>query len=103
MDRGFLKSKPQWFWELTGDEAEVASIPDWLTEWWTIYDGSYYSAKDVGIVVKNDDVHGFTVTWGMLKGETKPTIEDFTPLSWSSQTEMNATSDKYWPIYARKV
>jgi hypothetical protein len=124
----FLATKPQWFWELTGDKTEVASIPDWLTGWWTIYDGNYYyyyffkdgsvvyieqkpsthwippkTVGNHGVVVKNDDVHGFRVTWGMVKGETIPTIEDFTPRDWSSQTEMNASSNKYSPIYARKM
>jgi hypothetical protein len=129
MRQDFLATKPQWFWELTGDNAEVPSdIPDWLTGWWTIYDGSYYyyyffkdgsvvyieqkpsthwippkTIGNRGVVVKNDAGHGFKVTWGVLKGETIPTIEDFTPLGWSSQTEMNATSNKYSPIYARKM
>ena len=125
----FLARKPQWFWELTGDRTEAASdVPDWLVGWWTIYDGAYYyyyffgdgavvyidqrpNAKWIppktignrGVVVKNDTVHGFKVTWGTIKGETIPTIEDFTPLGWSSQTEMNASSNKYSPIYARKM
>ena len=126
----FLAKKPQWFWELTGEKkTESASgIPDWLVGWWTIYDGKYYfyyffgdgavvyikerpnakwippkTVSNRGVVVKNDAVHGFTVTWGILQGETLPTIEDFTPLGWSSQTEMNAKSNKYSPIYARKM
>ena len=125
----FLATKPQWFWETTGDKAQTASdIPDWLVGWWTIYDGAYYyyyffkdgsvvyieqkpnthwvppkTIHNHGVVVKNDAVHGFKVTWGVLKGETIPTIEDFTPLGWSSQTEMNAASNKYSPIFARKM
>jgi hypothetical protein len=125
----FLATQPQWFWELTGDKAEGASvIPEWLAGWWTVYDTNYYyyyffkdgavvhidqkpnahwippkTIGNRGSVVKNEKVHGFTVTWGMIKGESKPTIEDFTPLGWSSQTEMNATSNKYGPIYARKM
>ena len=130
MSDGFLnKSKPWWFWETTGDKAQAASdIPDWLVGWWTIYDGEYYyyyffkdasvvyikdkpspkwippkTVGNHGMAVKNDAVHGFTVTWGLLKGETVQTIEDFTPLGWTSQTEMNAASNKYSPIYARKL
>jgi hypothetical protein len=121
--------KPQWFWELTGDKTEGASvIPQWLIGWWTVYDTNYYyyyffpdgtvvhteqkpnvrwtppkTIGNRGVVVKNDAVHGFKVTWGMLKGETIPTIENFTPLGWSSQTEMNASSNKYGPIYAHKI
>jgi hypothetical protein len=130
MSDGFLnKSRPWWFWELTGDGAQAASdIPDWLVGWWTVYDGNTYyyyffgdgsvvyikqapnpkwtppkTIGNHGSVAKNDSVHGFTVTWDVLKGETTPTIENFTPLGWTSQTEMNATSNKYSPIYARKI
>jgi hypothetical protein len=130
MSPGFINgARPWWFWETTGDKTEAASdIPEWLVGWWTIYDGNcyyYYFFKDGavvyieqkpntkwippktignrGVVAKNDDVHGFKVTWGLLKGETIPTIEDFTPLGWTSRTEMNAKSNKYSPIYARKM
>ncbi|MDE3175480.1 MAG: hypothetical protein KGM15_05140 [Pseudomonadota bacterium] len=129
MRADFLATKPQWFWETIGDKTEPASdIPDWLVGWWTIYDGAYYyyyffhdgsvvyieqkpnpkwtppkTIGNRGVVVKNDAVHGFTVTWGVLKGEAIPTIEDFTPRNWSSRTEMNATSNKYSPIYAIKM
>jgi hypothetical protein len=129
MRSDFLATKPQWFWELTGDKTEGPSIiPDWLAGWWTIYDTNYYyyyffkdgsvvhieqkpnahwippkTIGNRGVVAKNAAVHGFKVTWGMIKGESIPTIEDFTPLGWSSQTEMNATSNKYGPIYARKM
>ena len=130
MSGGFLnKNRPWWFWETTGDGAATAStLPEWLVGWWTIYDGNYYyyyffrdgfvvyieqkpntkwippkTIGNRGVVAKNDAVHGFKVTWGVLKGETVPTIEDFTPLGWTSQTEMNAVSNKYSPIYARKL
>ncbi len=130
MSPGFINnSKPWWFWRLIGDGPQAASdIPDWLVGWWTVYDGSYYyyyffkdgsvvyiseppktnwvppkTIGNHGVVVKNDAVHGFTATWDIVKGETLPTIENFTPLGWTSQTEMNATSNKYSPIYARKI
>ena len=130
MSDGFLNSSTPWyFWETTGDKAATTSlIPDWLVGWWTIYDGNYYyyyffgdgavvyieqkpNAKwtppktvgNRGNVVPNPNVHGFKVTWTPTKGETTSTIEDFTPLGWSSQTEMNAVSNKYSPIYARKI
>ena len=129
MRADFLATRPQWFWELTGDKAAGPSaIPEWLVGWWTVYDTNYYyyyffpdgtvvhieqkpNARWVppktignrGVAVKYDTVHGFRVTWGMLKGETLATVEDFTPLGWTSQEEMNATSNKYGPIYARKI
>ena len=129
MSPTFLATKPQWFWQLTGDDTEAASdIPDWLVGWWTIYDGNYYyyyffkdgavvyieqapnskwippkTIHNRGVVAKNEAVHGFKVTWNVLTGESISTVEDFTPRDWSSQTEMNATSNKYSPIYARKM
>ena len=126
-------ARPYYFWQLTGDAPSQnasagGAVPDWLVGWWTVYDGQYYyyyffgdgtvvyieqvpnktwtppkTIHNRGVCVKNDKVHGYTVTWNPIAGETTSTIEDFTPLGWTSQTEMNAVSNKYSPIYAKKM
>ena len=44
MAPGFLETRPQYFWECTGDSPTIhaAIIPKWLTGWWTVYDTNYY-------------------------------------------------------------
>jgi Type VI secretion system (T6SS), amidase effector protein 4 len=123
-------ARPRYFWELVGDnsEPENPDIPQWLLGWWTVYDTNYYyyyffadgtviyieqppnlawvppkAVHNRGVCIKDESVHGFKVTWNLIGGETIKTEERFTPLGWTSQTEMNATSNKYGPLFARKM
>jgi hypothetical protein len=54
-------------------------------------------------VTKDDELHGFRVLWQPLKGETVGTEEKFTRVNWTSEEAMNATSNKYAPLYAQKM
>jgi hypothetical protein len=125
-----VAARPRYFWELVGDnsEPENPDVPQWLVGWWTVYDTNYYyyyffadgtviyieqppnlawvppkAVHNRGVCVKDESVHGFKVTWSPIAGETIKTEERFTPLGWTSQTEMNATSNKYGPLFARKM
>ena len=45
--------------------------------------------------------HGPRVTWNPLRN-LQATVETFTRVGWSSETEMNGTSNNYSPLFARK-
>jgi hypothetical protein len=126
MAGAILNSSPRWFWEI-GDDVSVtsAALPEWVQGWWTVYDGNYYyyyfhpdglvnyieskpnqkwiPPKKVGNqgTVKMTD-HGLKIAWKEL-GPPPPTEETFTQVNWSSTTEMNGVSNKYSPLFARKM
>ena len=126
-----LSTPPQWFWEVNGDSSVTTTssvVPNWVVGWWTVYDGNtyyYYFFPDGHVVYieqapnkhwippktlgnhgkayTNEKVHGVSIIWALRSGEAEPTCEDFTQLNWSSQTDMNGQSNKYSPLYARKI
>ena len=127
MGAAILTAQPRLFWRISEFATpKSAATPEWLQGWWTIYDGNYYyyyfyedltvsyiktrpnpkwtPEKTVGnhgkMTILND--HSFKVVWQQL-GPPPATEETFTRLGWTSTTEMNADSNKYSPIYARKT
>jgi hypothetical protein len=104
---------------------KAPAVPEWLPGWWTVYDGTYYyyhftdnfavayvkskpaSAKapapktpsNRGKVIVVE--HGVKVVWGALDG--CPTQETYTRCNWTSETEMNGVSNKYSPLFARRL
>jgi len=126
MAAGMVNSPLRWFWEI-GDSASAASavLPQWVQGWWTVYDGNYYyyyfypdgmvswietkpnqkwvPPKTVGNHGKVRTLeHGFKITW-KENGPPPPTEETFTRVGWSSTSEMNGVSNKYSPLFARKM
>lgn len=105
---------------------QAATLPNWVRGWWTAYDGNYYyyyfqdtpsvmytktkpaggsasppaSPANRGKVVMTE--RGLKITWNP-NGAGGPTVETFTQLNWSSTTEMNGVSNKYSPLFARKI
>lgn len=124
-----INQQPRWFWEINDGpgvpSAMLDAIPDWVQGWWTVYDGNYYyyyfhtngmvnyigtrpspkwipplTVGNQGKVEQTD--HGFKIVWN-AKGPPPPTEETFIRLNWTSTTEMNGLSNKYAPLFARKM
>ena len=99
--------------------------PDWLQGWWTVYDGNfycYYFHTDgwVNYIEQKPNVkwtppktvgnqgqyallaHGLHIVW-RERGTAPATEDTFTRLDWTSETEMNGVSNKYSPLFARKM
>jgi len=117
---------PIWFWHLGGGmPAPGSMVPDWLVGWWKVYDGNYYYYyfNKAGFVTHISQPpnpkwtppmnignqghvqmleHGPRVTWNPQKG-LEATVETYTRVGWSSETEMNGTSNNYSPLFARKM
>jgi hypothetical protein len=114
------------FWEIT-DAADANPIPIWLRGWWSVYDTNqyyYYFSDQHGVTytktkpaviaarpVKSPLNEG-TVTvsampphviidWNPADGGA--TQEKFTRANWISESEMNGTSNRYAPLFARKM
>jgi len=132
MDPKFTSSPgayPYWFWEVDDGSAAGNVLPDWLVGWWEVYNGQYYyyhfagsgrvtytktkvlsrnapapkAPNNVGKAVMNETVHGPIVTWAKVGGVAESTVEKFTRLNWSSETDMNGNSNNgYAPLYARR-
>jgi hypothetical protein len=106
------------------DDKKAHGVPEWLTGWWTVWDGNYYyyyftNDFAVGYVKSKPSPkapapktpnnkgrftlaeHGPKIVWNAVDGSS--TIETFTQRDWSSQTEMNGVSSKYSPLYAKKL
>jgi hypothetical protein len=45
----------------------------------------------------------FRITWSKMEAGEPATVENFTRVGWTSTTEMNGDSNKYSPLYARKM
>lgn len=113
------------FWEIGLDTPSNATLPDWLQGWWHVYDGNhyYYYFNELPTVVYTKKAppngsapppsnpanggrvdllpHGAKVTWRPTGGAT--TVEEFTRLGWTSETDMNGVSNRFAPLYARKI
>ena len=123
MAAGIERSGDRWFWQI-GDSASKVFTPEWLKGWWTVYDGNYYyyyfhadgwvnyidqKPNPKWIPPKNVGNQGtiefrpdtFKITW-REHGAPPATEETFWRI-WGSQTEMNGTSNKYSPLFARKM
>ncbi len=125
MAPGMVSSPLRWFWEISED-ASPAVLPEWAQGWWTVWDGSYYyyyfrpdgmvnyietkpnpkwtPPKTVGnhgqvTLIPN----GLRIEWRPTEPGGEPTKEDFTRVDWTSTTEMNGVSNKYSPLFARKM
>jgi len=120
----FLVGKPE---KDDGADAkqQPSGVPEWLPGWWTVWDGSYYyyhftdqftvsyvetkpskanspapkAPKNKGKVAQVE--HGIKITWNPVGGSS--TVETFTQRDWTSQTEMNGVSNKYSPLFARRM
>jgi hypothetical protein len=108
-----------------GADRAAKTVPEWLQGWWTVYDGNYYfyyfSDSPVVVFTKVKPVssnspapknphnrgtivfteNGCKITWG-INGSGGPTIENFSQLHGKGD-EMNGTSNKYSPLFARKL
>src|SRR5262245_48931159 len=109
-----------------GTEATDSSpIPSWLPGWWSVYDGKqyyYYFSDQHGVTYTKDKPvslsvppaksplnegtvtmteHGLVIDWNPADGGA--TRETFTRVDWTSQTEMNGESNRYAPLFARKM
>lgn len=117
---------PIWFWHIgAGMPAPSSMVPDWLVGWWKVYDGNYYYyyINKSGLAIYIDQVpnpkwtppmhignqgrvqmleHGPRITWNP-KGDLEATVETYTRLGWTSETEMNGDSNNYSPLFARKM
>lgn len=108
-----------------GVNKQASVLPAWLQGWWTVYDGNYYyyyfaespsvafikskpssgSAPPLqwpnnrGTVAMTDN--GCKITWNP-NGPGGPTIEKFSQLH-AKGNEMNGESNKYSPLFARKM
>ena len=112
------------FWQI--GEPVAKKIPDWLHGWWGVTDGNqyYYYFDYSGFVVyiktkpnvkwkppitvgnrgriERITDYNYKIYWNAFDG-AEGTKEDFTRLNWTSETEMNGTSNKYSPLYAWKL
>jgi hypothetical protein len=101
------------------------SVPAWLQGWWTVYDGNYYyyyfSESPAVVYTKTKPAdgsapapqkpanrgavalteNGCKITWNPLDSSGS-TIETFWQLH-AKGNEMNGTSNKYSPLFARKI
>ena len=126
MAAGIEKSGDRWFWLIGDQPSKMLNVaPDWLKGWWTVYDGNYYyyyfhtdgwvnyietkpnpkwtPPKTVGNQGQYAVLeHGPHIVWRELGGQSS-TEETFTRLNWTSETEMNGVSNKYSPLFARKI
>ncbi|HSB64661.1 MAG TPA: T6SS effector amidase Tae4 family protein [Thermoanaerobaculia bacterium] len=127
MNEGALFSKPRiLFWEIT-DEKDANAVPVWLRGWWNVYDGNtyYYYFSDqhgvtyskvapasLGVAPAKKTLNEGTVTisatpphvvieWNPADGGA--TTESFTRVGWSSESEMNGVSNRYAPLFAKKM
>jgi hypothetical protein len=127
MAGGILGTRPLWFWEIDdAAPAESALVPEWVQGWWAVYDGNqyYYFFSHDGIVnfiktkpnpkwkppktIGNQGkvtmvTNGLSVLWRPTEPGGVATKEDFTRVNWTSTTEMNGVSNKYSPLFARKM
>jgi len=127
MDEKNLFSKQRiLFWEIT-EETDAKPVPVWLRGWWNVYDGNtyyYYFSDQHGVTYSKDapaalgvapprkPLNEGTVTisatpphvvieWNPADGGA--TTESFTRVGWSSESEMNGVSNRYSPLFARKL
>ncbi|MEJ1157712.1 T6SS effector amidase Tae4 family protein [Prosthecomicrobium sp. N25] len=112
--------------EEAGENDKVGTA--WLVGWWTVYDGEYYyyyfhpngqvnyikhvpnkkwvpkpetgNRGRYAFTMKDITLH---IVWNKLEPGEPATEEDFTRVGWTSTTEMNGTSNKYSPLFARKL
>jgi len=120
---------PIWFWYVgsaASASASTSTAPEWLVGWWTVYDGNYYyyhfSREGIVNYIKTKPnpkwvppttignqgtvssiANGVSVLWKPTEPGGVSTKEDFTRVGWTSTTEMNGRSNKYAPLFARKM
>jgi hypothetical protein len=114
------------FWEIT-DASDANPIPIWLRGWWSVYDGNQYyyyfsdqhgvtytktapmviaapplkSPLNEGTVTVSATPPHVVIDWNPADGGA--TQEKFTRLNWTSESEMNGTSNRYAPLFARNM
>jgi hypothetical protein len=125
MNQSYIWSRAKvLFWEI-GEESAAQQVPIWLQGWWTVYDGNYYyyyfsdqlivtytkakpsspvaapprAPMNEGKVTMTE--HGLVIDWNPADGGA--TKETFTRLGWTSEREMNGVSNRYAPLFARKM
>jgi hypothetical protein len=99
-----------------------SSLTKWLRGWWRVYDGNYYyyhfSEQPIVTYTKTEPANSTvppssTQNRGKVSISDSPphvvirwdsgTVEKFTRVNWTSETEMNGTSNRYSPPFARKI
>jgi hypothetical protein len=116
------------FWEISASSGKKDTLSEALQGWWTVYDGKYYYYyfQELSYVVYTETKPsgknapppkwpknqgkvtelpkgGYRITWNLIKGEKAPTVEDFHHLQGTAEDEMNGFSNKYSPLFARKM
>jgi hypothetical protein len=109
----------------SGSKKKASGVPEWLSGWWTVWDGGYYyyyftdqftvsyvKTKPSGSTAAAPKAphnkgkfirveHGIKIFWNPVDGSS--TEETFTQRDWKSETEMNGVSNKYSPLFARRM
>ncbi len=128
MNEGHIFGQPRiLFWEVanTSNPPDQWNLPDWLRGWWVVYDGQYYwyyfSDKGTVTYVKSapKDKTKPPITMPLNSGQVTvseiaphvviewnpaddgATVEKFR--YWANKNEMNGTSNRYAPLFARKL
>ncbi|WP_170181745.1 T6SS effector amidase Tae4 family protein [Phreatobacter stygius] len=128
MSEGHIFGQPRiLFWEVanTANPPDEWDLPEWLLGWWVVYDGSYYwyYFSDRGIVTYVESAPKNTLappvsmpvnSGRVTTSETAPhvviewnptdggaTVEKFR--YWGNKREMNGTSNRFSPLFARKL
>jgi len=120
-----------WFWEVSEESPGLIPVPNWLQGWWSVYDGNqyYYYFSDEHVVTYTDakhppkDLNSPPVRSPMNEGDVTITIDvqntatielDWNPADGGATIEtftnvitsrdgMNGTSNRYAPLYAKKM
>lgn len=127
MNEGYVFGRPRiLFWEVT-EEADANPVPIWLRGWWNVYDGNtyYYYFSDQhgvtytkvapaalvaappkrplneGTVTISATPPHIVINWNPADGGA--TKESFTRVGWISEREMNGVSNRYSPLFAKKM
>ena len=125
MNEQYIFSQPRiLFWEVT-EEADENPVPSWLPGWWSVYDGNqyyYYFSDQHGVTYTkvapanlftppapqplNEgtvtvSATGIVIDWNPADGGA--TRETFTREGWTSESAMNGVSNRYAPLYAKKM
>jgi hypothetical protein len=125
MNEQYIFGQPRiLFWQVT-DGTDPSPVASWLPGWWSVYDGKQYyyyfsdqhgvtytkvapsnvSAPPVNSPMNEGTVtmteHGLVIDWNPADGGA--TKETFTRVGWTSETEMNGVSNRYAPLFAKKM
>ena len=129
MNEGHIFSQPRiLFWEIanTANPPDEWDLPAWLRGWWVVYDGNYYwyyfSDKGIVTYVKSAPKDSTMAPVNMPLNSGRVTVSETAPhvvIEWNpadggatvekfrywgnNNREMNGTSNRYSPLFARKL